>query len=88
MYTAAFGSSADIISASIVELPYAAGGFVWIGWDYLGEPTPYYLPRSSYFGIKDLAGFEKTGISIPVPLAIRSSKQSHSTALELAGTCR
>jgi beta-galactosidase len=36
-----------------------AGGFVWSGWDYLGEPTPYYLSRSSYFGIIDLAGFKK-----------------------------
>jgi len=39
--------------------PYVAGGFVWSGWDYLGEPTPYYSSRSSYFGIIDLAGFTK-----------------------------
>lgn len=39
--------------------PFVAGGFVWSGWDYLGEPTPYYLARSSYFGIIDLAGFKK-----------------------------
>jgi beta-galactosidase len=36
-----------------------AGEFVWSGWDYLGEPTPYYGARSSYFGIIDLAGFKK-----------------------------
>jgi len=37
-----------------------AGTFVWTGWDYLGEPTPYGWPaRSSYFGIIDLAGFPK-----------------------------
>jgi len=36
-----------------------AGEFVWSGWDYLGEPTPYYAARSSYFGIIDLAGFKK-----------------------------
>jgi len=37
-----------------------AGGFVWTGYDYLGEPTPYSWPsRSSYFGIIDLAGFPK-----------------------------
>lgn len=29
------------------------------GWDYLGEPTPYYSSRSSYSGIIDLAGFKK-----------------------------
>jgi beta-galactosidase len=38
---------------------YVGGGFVWTGWDYLGEPTPYYLSRSSYSGIIDLAGFKK-----------------------------
>jgi len=36
-----------------------AGGFAWSGWDYLGEPTPYYTARSSYFGSIDLAGFKK-----------------------------
>ena len=36
-----------------------AGEFVWTGWDYLGEPTPYYSARSSYFGIVDLCGFKK-----------------------------
>jgi beta-galactosidase len=34
--------------------------FIWTGFDYLGEPTPYDWPaRSSYFGIVDLAGFPK-----------------------------
>jgi beta-galactosidase len=36
-----------------------AGEFVWTGWDYLGEPTPYYSARSSYCGMIDLAGFKK-----------------------------
>jgi beta-galactosidase len=36
-----------------------AGEFVWTGFDYLGEPTPYYDARSSYSGIIDLAGFPK-----------------------------
>jgi beta-galactosidase len=37
-----------------------SGLFVWTGFDYLGEPTPYPWPaRSSYFGIVDLAGFPK-----------------------------
>ena len=38
------------------------GEFVWTGFDYLGEPTPYYVEwpsRSSYFGIMDLAGLPK-----------------------------
>lgn len=42
--------------------PWVIGQFVWTGFDYLGEPTPYdnYWPsRSSYFGICDLAGLPK-----------------------------
>jgi beta-galactosidase len=39
---------------------YLSGMFIWTGFDYLGEPTPYGWPaRSSYFGIVDLAGFPK-----------------------------
>ncbi|PTL26451.1 beta-galactosidase [Prevotella sp. oral taxon 820] len=44
------------------DRPYTIGQFVWTGYDYLGEPTPYdeYWPsRSSYFGICDLAGLPK-----------------------------
>jgi len=59
LYTAPFGSSADKVFGSLDRHPYVAGGFVWSGWDYLGEPTPYYLARSSYYGIIDLAGFKK-----------------------------
>ena len=37
-----------------------SGMFIWTGFDYLGEPTPYVWPsRSSYFGVIDLAGFPK-----------------------------
>lgn len=39
---------------------FISGQFIWTGFDYLGEPTPYGWPaRSSYFGIVDLAGFPK-----------------------------
>lgn len=44
------------------DFPWVIGEFVWTGFDYLGEPTPYdnYWPsRSSYFGISDLAGLPK-----------------------------
>ena len=44
------------------DFPWTIGEFVWTGYDYLGEPTPYdtYWPsRSSYFGIVDLAGLPK-----------------------------
>ena len=59
LYTAAFGASPDKVFASQDKHPYVAGEFVWSGWDYLGEPTPYYTARSSYCGIIDLAGFKK-----------------------------
>ncbi|MFT2008523.1 DUF4982 domain-containing protein [Pontibacter sp. 13R65] len=42
--------------------PWVIGQFVWTGFDYLGEPTPYdnfWPSRSSYFGINDLAGLPK-----------------------------
>lgn len=44
------------------DLPYCMGEFVWTGFDYLGEPTPYYSDwpsHSSLFGIIDLAGLPK-----------------------------
>ncbi len=44
------------------DLPYCIGEFVWTGFDYLGEPTPYYSDwpsHSSLFGILDLAGLPK-----------------------------
>jgi beta-galactosidase len=59
LHTADFGSSADKVFAAQDQHPFVAGEFVWSGWDYLGEPTPYYASRSSYFGIIDLAGFKK-----------------------------
>ena len=40
--------------------PWVAGGFVWTGFDYRGEPTPYNWPCiSSHFGILDVCGFPK-----------------------------
>ncbi|TSA34591.1 MAG: DUF4982 domain-containing protein [Porphyromonadaceae bacterium] len=47
------------------KFPHLLGEYVWTGFDYLGEPTPYNSDetnspsRSSYFGIVDLAGFPK-----------------------------
>mgnify|MGYP000553305738 FL=1 len=44
------------------DCDFIAGEFVWTGFDYLGEPTPYNEgtpARSSYFGIVDLAGLKK-----------------------------
>lgn len=42
------------------KYPWICGQYVWTGFDYIGEPTPYGWPaRSSYFGFIDLAGFPK-----------------------------
>jgi beta-galactosidase len=44
----------------ISERPFVAGGFVWTGFDYRGEPTPLQWPSAgSFFGIMDLCGFPK-----------------------------
>jgi len=59
LYAAPFGSSPDRVFASQEQHPYVAGEFVWTGFDYLGEPTPFDSSRSSYSGIIDLAGFKK-----------------------------
>lgn len=43
-----------------LKYPYLSGMYLWTGFDYMGEPTPYPFPaRSSYFGIIDMAGFPK-----------------------------
>lgn len=44
------------------DCPFISGEFIWTGFDYLGEPTPYFTEwpsRSSYFGVVDLAGLPK-----------------------------
>ena len=37
---------------------FCAGQYIWTGWDYIGEPTPYWT-KNSYFGHSDTAGFPK-----------------------------
>jgi beta-galactosidase len=59
LYATSWGSSPDKVFEAHDRNTYVAGEFVWTGWDYLGEPTPYDSSRSSYFGIIDLAGFKK-----------------------------
>jgi beta-galactosidase len=55
-----WGSTHEGSWREVKRLPHVAGLFVWTGFDYLGEPTPYGWPsRSSFFGIIDLAGFPK-----------------------------
>jgi beta-galactosidase len=59
LYSPSWAASPDKVFEQQDRHPYAAGEFVWTGWDYIGEPTPYDSSRSSYFGIIDLAGFKK-----------------------------
>jgi beta-galactosidase len=48
--------------ADIVKYPYLGGLFVWTGFDYRGEPTPFQWPAvSSQFGFMDVCGFPKDG---------------------------
>ncbi|MFW5985566.1 MAG: beta-galactosidase GalB [Halanaerobiaceae bacterium] len=57
-----WGYIPDYEFAAQEECPFIMGEFVWTGFDYLGEPTPYYTEwpsRSSYFGIIDLCGIPK-----------------------------
>jgi beta-galactosidase len=55
-----WGHTAETSLKALKDSPWVAGEFVWTGFDYIGEPTPYHWPsRSSYFGIIDLAGFPK-----------------------------
>ncbi|MFI3325565.1 MAG: glycoside hydrolase family 2 TIM barrel-domain containing protein [Clostridia bacterium] len=56
------GNDAEKEFAAQDRNDFICGEFVWTGFDYIGEPTPYRLEwpsRSSYFGIYDLAGLEK-----------------------------
>ncbi|RLD77050.1 MAG: glycoside hydrolase family 2 [Bacteroidetes bacterium] len=57
-----WGSSAEENWKAVKERDFVSGLFVWTGFDYIGEPTPYLWPaRSSYFGLIDLCGFPKDG---------------------------
>jgi beta-galactosidase len=58
--SAPWGSTHEETWKIIKKHDFLSGMYVWTGFDYLGEPTPYSWPaRSSYFGIMDLAGFPK-----------------------------
>lgn len=58
--SAPWGSTHEETWKIVKKHNFISGMFVWTGFDYLGEPTPYLWPsRSSYFGIIDLAGFPK-----------------------------
>ncbi|MEP7109533.1 MAG: beta-galactosidase GalB [Ferruginibacter sp.] len=58
--SAPWGSTHEETWKVIKKHDFLSGQYIWTGFDYIGEPTPYQWPaRSSYFGIIDLAGFPK-----------------------------
>jgi beta-galactosidase len=58
--SAPWGSTQEETLKLIKKYDFLSGQYIWTGFDYIGEPTPYTWPsRSSYFGIVDLAGFPK-----------------------------
>jgi beta-galactosidase len=55
-----WGNTAESTLRAVKDAPWVAGEFVWTGFDYIGEPTPFPWPSaSSYFGMVDLCGFPK-----------------------------
>ena len=57
---APWSSTHEATWKEIKKYDFLSGLFVWTGFDYMGEPTPYSWPaKSSYFGIIDMAGFPK-----------------------------
>lgn len=66
-YCSAYGSNIPVWSCSVekawtdvVQNPFLTGVFIWTGFDYRGEPTPYEWPCiNSHFGIMDTCGFPK-----------------------------
>ncbi|MEG1013352.1 MAG: glycoside hydrolase family 2 TIM barrel-domain containing protein [Clostridia bacterium] len=57
---AAWGETAREANQAVLSRPYVMGMFIWTGFDYRGEPTPYEWPSvSSHFGIMDTCGFPK-----------------------------
>jgi beta-galactosidase len=58
--SAPWGSTHEETWKIMKKHDFLSGMFIWTGFDYIGEPTPYVWPsRSSYFGVVDLAGFPK-----------------------------
>lgn len=69
-YAVSWGATAHDSMYRVLTKDYVAGEFVWTGFDYIGEPTPWNgtgagdsgrgaIPNSSYFGIVETTGFEK-----------------------------
>ncbi len=61
-HVAPWGNTIRDTWKAVMQRDFIAGAFMWTGFDYLGEPTPYTWPSvSSYFGMMDTCGFPKDG---------------------------
>jgi beta-galactosidase len=55
-----WAETAEVAWKAVAERPWMAGGFVWCGFDYRGEPTPFGWPAiSTQYGVLDTCGFPK-----------------------------
>ncbi|HXB30853.1 MAG TPA: beta-galactosidase GalA, partial [Puia sp.] len=55
-----WATTAEVWWKLAAENPYWMGGFIWTGFDYRGEPTPFHWPNiNSHFGVMDMCGFPK-----------------------------
>ncbi len=64
-HAAEWGNTVRETWRDINSRDFVMGGFMWTGFDYLGEPTPFEYPSvSSFFGLMDSCGFEKGGYYI------------------------
>jgi len=52
------GKNTQTVISNDRDCKFSAGQYIWTGWDYIGEPTPYHT-KSSFFGQIDTAGFPK-----------------------------
>lgn len=60
-----WGATQRVAWKAIATRPFLAGDFIWTGFDYRGEPTPFTWPSaSSFFGCMDLCGFPKVAFYI------------------------
>jgi beta-galactosidase len=76
--SAVFGRTQRVAWKMIAERPFLAGSFVWTGFDYHGEPTPFTWPTaSSLFGCMDLCGFSKTAFHIRRALWVKDEPVLH-----------
>jgi beta-galactosidase len=76
--TSSFGNTQRDSWKRIATRPFVAGSFVWTGFDYHGEPTPFTWPTAgSLFGCMDLCGFPKTAFHIRRALWVKDEPVLH-----------